>query len=229
MVTKDGDHSEGGEENIAEATLDKLLKKVSDLSAKAIEGFKGHVGGKSGESSTEIETSNAEAGENSGSRHEKLVAEGGVQLGTGLEEAVVDNVEGGVQLGTGLEEDEVVPGNVEGYVELFDNGPGLSDISGGESSGIRSIHGSSDEDEDYVEESSESDCDESVDEESREIGGDNSDVEGDNSDEEGDEVDDAEVDDVIIPAEIRGEGIEHNMEGNAVVFEVGMSFLDKAN
>ena len=122
------------------------------------------------------------------------------------------------------EEDEVVPGNVEGYVELFDNGPGLSDISGGESSGIRSIHGSSDEDEDYVEESSESDCDESVDEESGEIGGDNS----DNSDEEGDEVDDAELDDVIIPAEIRGEGIEHNMEGNAVVFEVGMSFLDKA-
>ena len=39
MVTKDGDNTEGEEENRAEATLDKLLKKVSDLSAKAIEGF----------------------------------------------------------------------------------------------------------------------------------------------------------------------------------------------
>ena len=46
MVTKDGhgDHnSEGGEENTVDATLDKLLKKVSDLSAKAIEGFSGPV------------------------------------------------------------------------------------------------------------------------------------------------------------------------------------------
>ena len=36
------------------------------------------------------------------------------------------------------------------------------------------------------------------------------------------------MDDVIIPTEIRGVGIEHGVEGNAVVFEVGMSFLDKA-
>ena len=109
-------------------------------------------------------------------------------------------------------------------MELFDNGPGLSDISGGESNGNKSIDESSDEDEDYVEESSGPDCDESVDEESGVVGGDNS----ENSDEEGEEDDQAALDDVIIPAEIRGEGIEHNMEGNVVVFEVGMSFLDKA-
>ena len=89
MVTKDGDNTEGGEENRAKATLDKLLKKVSDLSAKAIEGFKGHVGGKPRESSTDIETSKGGVGENCGSRHENLVVEGG-----GVEEAVVDNVEG---------------------------------------------------------------------------------------------------------------------------------------
>ena len=45
MVTKDGqrDHNSEGEENTVDATLDKLLKKVSDLSAKAIEGFSGPV------------------------------------------------------------------------------------------------------------------------------------------------------------------------------------------
>ena len=43
MVTKDGqrDHNSEGEENTVDATLDKRLKKVSDLSAKAIEGFSG--------------------------------------------------------------------------------------------------------------------------------------------------------------------------------------------
>ena len=100
------------------------------------------------------------------------------------EEAVVDNVEVGAEVVPDLEE-ENVPGNVEGYVELFDNGPGLSDISGGESNGNKSIDESSDEDEDYVEESSEPDCDESVDEESGVVGGDNS----ENSDEEGEEDD----------------------------------------
>ena len=42
MVTKEGhmDHnSEGADENTVDATLDKLVKKVSNLSAKAIEGF----------------------------------------------------------------------------------------------------------------------------------------------------------------------------------------------
>ena len=170
MVTKDGhgDHnSEGGEENTVDATLDKLLKKVSDLSAKAIEGFSGPVVGESRENSAR-------------SGHENLVVEGG-----GVEEeAVVDNVEVGAEVVPDLEE-ENVPGNVEGYVELFDNGPGLSDISGGESNGNKSIDESSDEDEDYVEESSEPDCDESVDEESGVVGGDNS----ENSDEEGEEDD----------------------------------------
>ena len=54
MVTKDGHgdyNSEGGEDNTVDATLDKLLKKVSDLSAKAIEGFSGPVAGESGENS----------------------------------------------------------------------------------------------------------------------------------------------------------------------------------
>ena len=46
MVTKDRqrDHNSEGEENTVDATLDVLLKKVSDLSAKAIEGFLGPGG-----------------------------------------------------------------------------------------------------------------------------------------------------------------------------------------
>ena len=137
-----------------------------------------------------------------------------------VEEDVVENIETGGQVDNGLEEEDI-PGNVEGYVELFDNGPGLSDISGGESNGNGSIEGSSDEDDEYVKESSESDCDESVVEEFGEIV-------GDNSNEESEEEDEGELDDVVIPAEIRGEGIEHTAEGNGVVFEVGMCFLDKA-